>query len=143
MRADMSVYSSKLAETAIRPVVFSRCLTWNQGWAIWTPRALASSLRATQAPSLELRTTPGLPISRGLNTRSQLTYMLLASTSASMASDLQLLDDRGDDAPDHEPVVFCDGDVDVLRVGGLELCFSALAPQAPTDHLAIDHSDHD
>ena len=88
IRLDMSPYSSKLADTASRPAERSRWRTWNQGWAILTPRSLASLLRAMQAPSLEDSTTTGRPHSRGWKTRSQLTYMLLASTRANMASDL-------------------------------------------------------
>src|SRR4051794_34292319 len=101
MRALMSAYSSKFADTEIRPAERSRCRTWNHGCAICTPRALASSLRATHAPSLELRTTTGRPTSRGVNTRSVLTYMLFASTSASMVhSHRQRLDHGRHDAPD-------------------------------------------
>jgi hypothetical protein len=84
MRLDMSPYSSKLADSAISPALRSRCRTWNQGCAIFTPRSLASLLRAMQAPSLLDSTTTGRPISDGLNTRSQLTYMLLTSTSANI-----------------------------------------------------------
>ena len=73
MRALMSPYSSWLAETAMRPAVFSRWRTWNHGSAMLTPRSLASLLRAMHAPSLELSTTTGLPTSRGANTRSQTT----------------------------------------------------------------------
>ena len=86
MRLDMSPYNSKLADKAISPALRSRCLTSNQGWAIFTPRSLASLLRAIQLPSLLDSTTTGLPLSDGWNTRSQLTYMLFTSTSANMGS---------------------------------------------------------
>src|SRR5678815_2351343 len=106
MRLDMSPYSSKLADRAISPALRARCFTSNHGCAIFTPRSLASSLRAMHAPSLLESTTTGLPISAGRNTRSQLTYMLFTSTSASTTSDLgrDLLHHVRDDAPDVEGV---------------------------------------
>src|SRR3978361_2162857 len=106
MRADMSEYSSKLADTATRPAERSRCRTWNHGWAILTPSSFASLLRAMQAPSFELRTTSGRRASCGANTRSHEQYMLLASMSANMdpraGSDLERPDHRRHDAPDFE-----------------------------------------
>src|SRR5450755_4247892 len=100
------------------PAVRSKWRTWNHGCAILTPRSLASLLRAMQAPSLLESTTTGRPTSASWNTRSHETYMLFASTSASIGSRGQAewrrwcrclfgrgsgqerLDDGRDDAPD-------------------------------------------
>src|SRR6476620_11283033 len=112
MRLDMSPYSSNLADRAISPALRSRCFTSNQGCAIFTPRSLASLLRAMQAPSWLYSTTTGLPFSAGRNTRSQLTYILFTSTSASTI-DLgrDLLHHVRDDTPDVEGVSFAGPDI--------------------------------
>lgn len=73
IRSDMSPYSGKLADRPTRPASASRWRISCQGWAILTPRALASSLRAMAQPSLLDSTTTARPFSRGWNTRSQAT----------------------------------------------------------------------
>src|SRR5688572_20257563 len=104
------------------PALRSRWRTWNHGCAIWTPRSLASLLRAMHAPSLFDSTTTGRSTSAGLNTRSQLTYMLLTSTSAYTArcSDRQGLDHRGHDTPDPQVFPIARDDVGHCRVAGAQ-----------------------
>ena len=58
-----------------------RSFAWNAGWAILTPSAFASSLRATMQPSFDDRTTAGRPSSAGRKTLSQETKKLLQSAS--------------------------------------------------------------
>src|SRR6188472_2013609 len=144
MRLDMSPYSSKLADRAINPALRSRCFTSNQGWAIFTPRSLASLLRAMQAPSLLDSTTTGLPFSAGRNTRSQLTYMLFTSTSANMI-DLtrDLFDHVRDDTPDVDVIGLAGPDV--RHIGGRRLQAQRFVPsaQAPAEELVlVNRDDH-
>src|SRR6185295_16076819 len=144
MRLDMSPYSSKLADKAISPALRSRCFTSNHGWAIFTPRSLASLLRAMQAPSLLDSTTTGLPFSAGRNTRSQLTYMLFTSTSANMI-DLarDLLDHVRDDTPDVEVVGLAGPDVRHIGVCGLQAQRFVPPAQAPAEKLVlVNRDDH-
>src|ERR1700688_3568348 len=137
----------------MRPAERTRWRTSNQGWAICTPSALASLLRAMQAPSLEDRTTTGRPARRGAKTRSQLTYMLLAATRANTGfrrpqtargrSCEQHADNRGDDAPDFQGSVLADHDVGLSAARRLQAAGTGLLPQPPAHELALVDSDDD
>src|SRR5688500_16767729 len=95
-------------------------------------------------PSLLDSTTTGRPTSDGRKTRSQLTYMLLTSTSANtaFASDGHRLDRVGHDAPDLQFLAIAGNEVCARRIGRLEPDVLALPEEAPADELVVDHGDH-
>ena len=89
--------------------------------------------------------TTGRPFGAGCNTRSQLTYMLFTSISASIpcSSGLHRFDSLGHHAPDRQLLVIIADDVCDPRVRGLKAKLLALLEEATASQAVVDDSNDD